>query len=76
MLGVVPKMSQGEAKILSCFMPNREGNLTIHYWMHNQETNNVYYWFEEGQIINEHCSLTDEKKNCERDFDEIDIVDI
>lgn len=74
MLEAVTEMSQGEAKILSCFNPNREGNLTIHYWMRNQEMNNVYYWFEEEQIINEHYSLTDEEKYCEHDFDEMDIV--
>lgn len=36
--------------------------------------NNVYYWFGEEQIINEHYSLTDGEKYYEHDFDEIDIV--
>lgn len=54
MLETVQKMSEEneDIKVLSCFRPNEEGNLTIDYWMRVHGMDNVYFWTEEDQIIN------------------------
>ena len=50
MLETVREMSQGEENILSCFRPNEEGNLVIHFWMAVHGLDNVYFWTEEDRI--------------------------
>lgn len=79
MLEAVMDMSQGEAKILSCFRPNEEGNLTIYYWMADHGYDNVYYWTEEDKVINQVCDVNllntySEEQLEEQSFDDMDIV--
>lgn len=38
-------------KILSCFSPTEESNLTLKYWMLDHDYNNVYYYHEENHVI-------------------------
>lgn len=79
MLETVKEMSQGEAKVLSCFRPNEEGNLTIYYWMADHGYDNVYYWTEEEKVINQVCDINllhtySEEQLKEQSFDDMDIV--
>ena len=58
MLEAVEKMSEEkDIKILSCFRPNEEGNLTVCYWQLLAGYDNVYYWTEESQEINRVCDI-------------------
>ena len=65
MLETVLKLSDEDTKVLSCFRPNEEGNLTINYWMLVHGYDNVYFWTEEDELINQVCdrnlSYPDEK---------------
>ncbi len=77
MLETVREMSQGEENILSCFRPNEEGNLVIHFWMAVHGLDNVYFWTEEDRIINkvyDNNFSYDAEYYEEKDFEEMDIV--
>lgn len=53
MLETVQKLpEEKDIKILSCFRPNEEGNLTVYYWQLLSGYDNVYYWTEESKEIN------------------------
>ena len=68
---------EGRINVLSCFRPNEEGNLTIHYWMLCHGYNNVYFWTQEEELINQVCDInlkyTEEEKKPEN-FDDMDVV--
>lgn len=79
MLETVQNISEEnqDTKILSCFRPNEEGNLTVYYWMLNQGFDNVYYWTEEDQMINRVVDINlsyPEERYEEQDFEDMDIV--
>ena len=77
MLETVREMSQGEENILSCFRPNEEGNLVIHFWMAVHGLDNVYFWTEEDRIINkvyDNNFSYDAEYYEEKDFEEMAIV--
>lgn len=58
MLETVEKLSnENDIKILSCFRPNEEGNLTVCYWQLVKGHDNVYYWTEESREINRVCDM-------------------
>lgn len=77
MLETVLKLSDEDTKVLSCFRPNEEGNLTINYWMLVHGYDNVYFWTEEDELINQVCdrnlSYPDEKLEMQS-FDDMNIV--
>lgn len=68
---------EGQVRVLSCFRPNEEGNLTIHYWMLCHGYDNVYFWTEEEELINKVCDInlkyTEEEKK-PQSFDDMDVV--
>lgn len=79
MLETVQKMSEEneDVKVLSCFRPNEEGNLTINYWMLVHGMDNVYFWTEEDQVINKVCDRTlsyPEEAYEEQNFEDMDII--
>ncbi|MBD5477119.1 MAG: hypothetical protein HDR17_14240 [Lachnospiraceae bacterium] len=58
MLETVERLSdENDIKILSCFRPNEEGNLTVYYWQLLEGHDNVYYWTEASQEINRVCDI-------------------
>ena len=77
MLETVLEWSDQDTKVLSCFRPNEEGNLTLNYWMLVHGYDNVYFWTEEEQLINRVCDVNldypDEMME-EQDYDDMDIV--
>ncbi len=40
-----------DARVLTCFYPNTEGNYTMHYWMRLHGFEDVYYWIEEPKLL-------------------------
>lgn len=79
MLETVQKMSEEneDIKVLSCFRPNEEGNLTIDYWMRVHGMDNVYFWTEEDQVINKVVDRNlyyREEAYEEQRFEDMDIV--
>lgn len=77
MLEAVQEMSKEDTKILSCFRPNEEGNLTINYWMLVHGFDNVYFWTDEEKLINRVCDINlwqPEENYIEYDFEDMDIV--
>lgn len=77
MLETVLELSDENTKVLSCFRPNEEGNLTLNYWMLVHGYDNVYFWTEDDEVINRVCDInihyTDEYFE-EYSFDDMDIV--
>ena len=70
-------MSKGGGKVLSCFRPNEEGNLTMNFWMADHGCDNVYYWTEEERTINQVWgvnSVFTEDRYVNQSFDDMDIV--
>lgn len=58
MLETVQKLSEeNDIKVLSCFRPNEEGNLTVCYWQLLDGYDNVYYWTEDSKGINRVCDI-------------------
>ena len=51
MMEEVRAMAGNDKKVLSCFSPNEESNLTIKYWMLLHDYDQVYYWHEKDKII-------------------------
>lgn len=77
MLEAVQEMSGEDKKILSCYRPNEEGNLTVNYWMLVHGVDNVYFWTDEDQVINKICDNNlwyPEEAYTEYDFEDMDIV--
>lgn len=81
MLETVQKMSEEneDVKVLSCFRPNEEGNLTINYWMLVHGIDNVYFWTEDDKVINQVCDANfyytySEKQREEQKYEDMDIV--
>lgn len=78
MLETVLQLSDGGGtKILSCFRPNEEGNLTINYWMLVHGYDNVYFWTEDDEVINRVCDINlnySEEMWKEENFEDMDIV--
>lgn len=77
MLNSIMEMSKGEAKVLSCLRPNEEGNITIHFWMASHGYDNIYYWTDEGQIINKEYSAYEycgDEAYENQNFEDMDIV--
>lgn len=81
MLETVKDMTQQkeDIKILSCFRPNEEGNLTINYWLKIHGYDNVYYWTEEDKIINQVCDINfigtyTQEQLQEQPFEDMDVV--
>jgi hypothetical protein len=77
MLETVLELSENDTKVLSCLRPNEEGNLTINYWMLVHGYDNVYYWTEEEELINQICDINlkyPEEKWEEQSFADMDIV--
>lgn len=77
MLETVLEMSKGGGKVLSCFRPNEEGNLTMNFWMADHGCDNVYYWTEEERTINQVWgvnSVFTEDRYVNQSFDDMDIV--
>lgn len=77
MLETVLELSDQDTNVLSCFRPNEEGNLTLNYWMLVHGYDNVYYWTEEEELINQVCDINlwypDERMEAQS-FDDMDIV--
>ncbi len=40
-----------DAKVLSCFSPNLEGNKTMYYWLRIHGYDDVFYWDEDRRLI-------------------------
>ena len=57
MLESVREMASDDTKVLACFRPNEEGNLTINYWMKLHGFDQVYYYTEETGMINRECDI-------------------
>lgn len=77
MLETVKELSGEDTKVLSCFRPNEEGNLTINYWMLVHGYDNVYFWTEEEALINKVCDLNlyyPEEYYEPQSFEDMDIV--
>ncbi len=78
MLESVYEIADEDTKVLSCFRPNEEANLTLHYWMLLNNIDGIYYWTEGERIINKvhdiHMSYSDPAVYEAQDFDEMDIV--
>lgn len=79
MLEAVREMADEDTKILSCFSPNEEGNITMLYWMGLHDIDEVYYWYDGMQKVTTHSYadmyLRKEGVDYEvRDFSEMDIV--
>lgn len=77
MLETVKEFSGEDTKVLSCFRPNEEGNLTINYWMLVHGYDNVYFWTEEEALINKVCDLNlhyPEEYYEPQNFEDMDIV--
>ncbi|MBD5456715.1 MAG: glycosyltransferase family 39 protein [Lachnospiraceae bacterium] len=77
MLETVLELSDENTKVLSCFRPNEEGNLTLNYWMLVHGYDNVYFWTENDEVINRVCDINihypDENYE-EQSFGDIDIA--
>lgn len=78
MLEAVDEISDEETNILSCFFPNIEGNMTVHYWYDLHGKNNVYYWYEDDGVINQvfdpNMWIADNSVSEQQDFGKMDIV--
>lgn len=78
MLESVYEMADEDTKVLACFRPNEEANMTIHYWMLMHDFDEVYYWTEADHMINRvhanHLSYSDPAVYEAQDFAEFDIV--
>ena len=79
MLETVQNMSEEKSniKVLSCFRPNEEGNLTLYYWMLNHGFDNVYYWTEDDQIINRIVDINlnyADDRYIEQNFEDMDVI--
>ena len=77
MLEAVSEMAREDTKVLSCFRPNEEGNLTIYYWMLLQDFDEVYYWTEDDLSITKVCdrnSAYEASAYEKRDFADMDII--
>lgn len=57
MLETVLELSDENTKVLSCFRPNVEGNVTLDYWMLVHGYDNVYFWTENDAVINRVCDI-------------------
>ena len=79
MLETVQNMSEEKSniKVLSCFRPNEEGNLTLYYWMLNHGFDNVYYWTEDDLIINRIVDINlnyADDRYIEQNFEDMDVI--
>lgn len=77
MLTAVREMADEDTRVLSCFRPNEEANLTLYYWMLLHDFDGVYYWTEDTKTINRVCdrNLTYPEEDYEKqDFADMDIV--
>lgn len=76
MLNSVLEMSSKDTKVLSCFRPNEEGNLTINYWLKDHDMDNVYYWTDDDKTITRVCdrNLSYPDADIQYDFEDMDIV--
>ncbi len=77
MLEAVNEMAGPDTKVLACFRPNEEGNLTINYWQKLHDFDQVYYWDQEKKVINRVCDSTliyEEEFYKEESFEDMDIV--
>lgn len=77
MLEAVNEMAGPDTKVLACFRPNEEGNLTINYWQKLHDFDQVYYWDQEKKVINRVCDSTlvyEEAFYKEESFEDMDIV--
>ncbi|MDY2699355.1 MAG: glycosyltransferase family 39 protein [Lachnospiraceae bacterium] len=80
MLESVLEMSKGEKNILSCLRPNEEGNATIYYWMAVHGFDNIYFWTEEEQTIDQIITdrwlyaIDEEQDETTYAFEDMDIV--
>lgn len=61
----------GDKKVLSCFAPNAEGNLTMYYWFRVHGFTEMYNWYEEDQMIGKSSGSGYAGKST---LDEMDIV--
>ena len=78
MLETVLEISrEKDVKVLSCLRPNEEGNLTMNFWMADHGFDNVYYWTEEDQSINQVWGVNStftEDRYVLQDFSDMDVV--
>lgn len=80
MLEVVGDLVDDDTKVLSCFRPNEEANWTVYYWLLLHGFDNLYFWTEEEQTINQVCDFNysydsnDAEIFDEHNFEEMDIV--
>ena len=79
MMEEVNKMSGKDKKILSCFSPHEESNITLKYWMLLNGNDRIYYWHQGEQKIDhefnydKYPDLTGASKDKQK-FDDMDIV--
>ena len=60
-----------DKKVLSCFLPNLEGNRTMYYWFRLHGYDEVFYWSEEEQKIDRSFGP---RENERAEFADIDVV--
>lgn len=78
MLEKVEELADEDTKVLACFRPTEEANLTMYYWMLLHGFDGVYYWTEDDLTINRvrdrNMSYDDPGVYEKQNFEEMDIV--
>lgn len=79
MMTSVREMAGTDKKVLSCLSPHEESNITLKYWMLMNDYDQVYYWHQKEQTIDQefqydkYPELTG-SNTTEISLDDIDIV--
>lgn len=67
---------KNDLKVLSCFGSNAEANMTLQYWLLNKGIDNVYYWDEETETIQNNYEYAPVKRDDDEmcDMSDIDVI--
>lgn len=60
-----------DKKVLSCFMPNLEGNKTMYYWFRLHNYDEIFYWVEDEREVKR---LFGPRKGEQADYGEMDVI--